>query len=175
MLASGCAIMGSKSAKDKRAIVMDMKEKVLHELYKSKPHTRSLIEKSTGYGVFSNANVNVVIASFGGGYGVIKNNKTGRSTYMRVGEVGIGFGLGMKDFRAIIIFHNQKTLNQFVNEGWNIGGHVDAAAKAGDKGAAVGGEALASGNMTIYQITKTGLALQATLKGTRYWKDPELN
>ena len=144
VLTSGCAIMGSKPAKDKRAIVMDMKEKVLQELYKSRPDTRALIAKSAGYGVFANANVKVVIASFGGGYGVIKNNKTGHSTYMRVGELGAGVGLGIKDFRAVIIFHNQKTLHQFVNHGWNFGGHVDAAAKAGNK-------------------------------GTRYWKDTELN
>jgi hypothetical protein len=27
----------------------------------------------------------------------------------------------------------------------------------------------------IYQITKNGLALQATLQGTKYWKDRDLN
>jgi hypothetical protein len=27
----------------------------------------------------------------------------------------------------------------------------------------------------IYQITKNGLALQATLQGTKYWKDKKLN
>ena len=42
------------------------------------------------------------------------------------------------------------------------------------KGAAVGGEITAS-NVTIYQLTETGLALQATVKGTKYWKDDNLN
>ena len=51
---------------------------------------------------------------------------------------------------------------------------ADAAAKVEDKGAAVGGE-ITIDNMTIYQLTKTGLALQATIKGTRYWKDEALN
>ena len=27
----------------------------------------------------------------------------------------------------------------------------------------------------IYQMTEAGLALQATLQGTKYWKDDELN
>ena len=53
-------------------------------------------------------------------------------------------------------------------------GNPDAAAKAGDKGGAVGGEILLDG-VTIYQLTENGLALQATLKGTKYWKDSELN
>ena len=51
---------------------------------------------------------------------------------------------------------------------------LDAAAKASDKGAAVGGEAVLGG-ITIYQLTKSGLALQATVKGTKYWKDDDLN
>jgi len=63
---------------------------------------------------------------------------------------------------------------RFVNYGWGAGGHADAAAKASDKGAAVGGEVLLEG-MTIYQLTKTGLALQITVKGNKYWKDGALN
>ena len=34
---------------------------------------------------------------------------------------------------------------------------------------------LGLGNMTIYQLTENGLALQATVKGTKYWKDGALN
>jgi hypothetical protein len=31
------------------------------------------------------------------------------------------------------------------------------------------------GDITIYQMTESGLALQATVNGTKYWKDDELN
>ena len=51
---------------------------------------------------------------------------------------------------------------------------ADAAAKASDMGAAVGGQALLD-NITVYQLTESGLALQATLKGTKYWQDDALN
>jgi len=30
-------------------------------------------------------------------------------------------------------------------------------------------------NITVYQLTRSGLALQATVKGTRYWRDSRLN
>ena len=30
-------------------------------------------------------------------------------------------------------------------------------------------------DVEIYQITKNGLALQATLQGTKYWRDKDLN
>ena len=58
--------------------------------------------------------------------------------------------------------------------GVSVGGQADAAAKAGDLGAAVSGEAVLD-NVTVYQLTQSGLALQATVKGTRYWRDEDLN
>ena len=173
IIVSGCAATGA-TPKEQRANILKMKREVLNELYKVKPQVKHMIRKSPGYAVFSNANVNIIFASFGGGHGVVKNNRTGRHTYMRMGEVGIGLGLGVKDFRAVFIFHDKKTMDRFVNSGWEFGGHADAAAKASSKGAAVGGEVLVD-NISIYQLTETGLALQATVKGTKYWKDAELN
>ena len=99
--------------------------------------------------------------------GVAENQKNGTTTYMRMGEVGLGLGLGVKDFRAVFIFKTEEALNQFVDKGWEFGGSADATAKASEKGAAVGGEAVI-GDVTIYQLTKSGLALQATLKGTKF-------
>ena len=170
---SGCAAMG-KTPVEKRKNILSMKRQVLNDLYKTKPQVRAMLRKAPGYAVFSNANVNVIFASFGGGYGVVKNNRTGKHTYMKMGEVGIGLGLGVKDFRAVFIFHDTHTMNKFIHSGWEFGGHADAAAKAGKSGGAIGGEALIN-NITIYQLTESGLALQATVKGTKYWKDDELN
>lgn len=170
----GCATTKGRRPQEKRHAILEMKNKTLAELYKVHPQAKSQIAKAPGYAVFSNANVNVIFASFGGGYGVVKNNRTGKHTYMKMGELGIGLGLGAKDFRAVFIFHDQDIMNRFIRSGWEFGGHADAAAKASDKGAAVGGEVLLDG-ITIYQLTKSGLALQATVKGTKYWKDKDLN
>lgn len=174
LVLNSCATTGGKSIQEKRQTVNGMRTKVLSELYKLKPQTRSMIAQAPGYAVFSNKNVNVIFASVSGGYGVVRNNKTGRDTYMKMGEVGVGLGLGIKDFRAVFIFHDTITMNDFINSGWEFGAHADAAAKASDAGAAVGGEILVD-NITIYQLTEAGLALQATVKGTKYWKDSDLN
>ena len=151
-----------------------MKNDTLSELYKVKPQAKSQIKKAPGYAVFSDANINIIFASFGGGRGGVKDNQTGKHTYMTMGEVGIGLGLGVTDFRAVFIFHDPHTMNKFIESGWEFGGHADAAAKASDKGGAIGGEILLD-NITIYQLTESGLALQATIKGTKYWKDEALN
>jgi hypothetical protein len=76
----------------------------------------------------------------------------------------------VKDFRAVFVFHDQATLQKFLDCGREFDAHADAAAKAGEKG----GEVVADG-VTVYPLTGSQLALQAMLKGTRYWKDAELN
>ena len=174
LLLGGCATTGDMTPLEKRQSILAMKNEVLSDLYKLKPDVKSQISRAPGYAVFSNANVNIVLASFGGGQGVVRNNLSGKYTYMKMGEVGVGVGLGAKDFRLVFIFHTNDAMDRFVESGWALGAQADAAAKADDKGAAVGGEVTVD-KMTIYQLTETGLALQATVKGTKYWKDDELN
>lgn len=174
LLVSACATTSGSTPAEKRQTVQNMRQDVLSTLYQLKPSARNQIQSSAGYAVFSNANVNIIFASFGGGYGVTRDNRSGRDVYMKMGEVGIGLGLGVKDFRAVFIFHDRATMDRFINSGWEFGAHADAAAKAGDRGAAAGGEIVVD-NITIYQLTESGLALQATVKGTKYWQDSELN
>ena len=152
---SGCATTGVTTPQEKRQAVLSMSSEVLSDLYKVHPQARAEVAAAPGYAIFNNANINIIFASFSGGHGVV-NNKSGKPIFMKMGEAGIGLGLGAKDFRAVFIFHDQATLAKFVDSGWEFGGHADAAAKASDKGAAVGGEALLDG-ITIYQLTKSGL------------------
>jgi len=171
---TGCATTKGNTKAEKQAAILNMKNEVLSDLYKIKPDVKAQIANAPGYAVFSNANVYLIFVSAGGGHGVVKNNQTGQHTFMKMGEVGVGLGLGVKDFRGVFVFHDAETMNRFIEEGWAFGGQADAAAKATDKGAAVGGE-ITIDNITIYQITEAGLALQATVKGTKYWKDDSLN
>lgn len=170
---SAC-VTGGGSVVEKRQIVHNMRDDVLTQLYSTRPDVRDQINAAPGYAVFSNANVNLIFASFGGGYGIMHNNRTGRATYLRMGEVGLGLGVGVKDYRIVMVFHTDDAMQRFEEYGVAVGAQADAAARAGQQGAAVGGE-LTLDNITVYQITESGLALQATLKGTRYWPDPGLN
>jgi len=173
LVLSGCASTGGQTADQKRQSIEQMRAGTLNKLYKQKPYAADTIERAAGYAVFSNANVNLIFASAGGGHGVVHSN-SGAVTYMKMGEVGLGLGIGAKDYRLVFVFHNQEALNRFVDHGWAFGGQLDAAAKAKDKGDAIGGE-ITVDNITIYQLTETGLALQATIKGTKFWRDEALN
>jgi len=173
-LIGACATNKGKSAAEKRQAIQEMKRDTLDKLYEKKPDVRAQIANAVGYAAFSNANVYIIFAGAGGGYGVVENKQTGQSTYMKMGEVGVGIGLGAKDYRIVMVFHTREALDYFVDKGWSMGGQADAAAKAGDKGGAVGGEGIVN-NITVYQMTETGLALQATIKGTKFWRDDSLN
>lgn len=168
-----CSAPGNTKA-EQRSHINAMHNEVLKDVYKLKPDSRDEIRKAPGYAVFSNLNLNIVLASIGNGFGVVTDNSSGAKTYMKMGEVGIGPGAGVKDFRVVFIFEDREVMQRFINSGWTIGAQADAAAKAKEKGAAVGGEVILDG-IKIYQLTESGLALQATIKGTKYWKDSNLN
>lgn len=172
---SGClSTQSNQTVQQKRQEVLQMKDKVLTRLFKDKPDVKSQIDAAAGYAVFSNANVNLIFIAAGGGYGVAKNMSSGRYTYMNMAEGGVGLGLGAKDYRIVMVFHKEKALNQFIESGWTFGGNADAAAKAGDKGGSAQSEVY-YGDVTVYTFTEAGLALQATIKGTKFWQDKELN
>lgn len=169
----GCATTGT-TVSDSQDNIDKMEDIVLTQLYKLKPDTRKQIESAPGYAVFSSANVNILLISFGGGYGVVKINGNEQRTYMKMGEAGVGPGLGIKDFRAVFVFHTTSALESFVEDGWSLGAQIDAAVKFNDLGGATGGS-VTIGDITVYEMTQSGLTLQATLKATKYWKDDYLN
>ena len=173
-LASGCGTTKGITPQEKREAILSMKNAVLADLYKNRSMAKAEIAAAPGYAVFSNANIYLFFVGVGGGHGVVHDSKTGKNTFMKMGEAGVGLGLGVKDFRAVFIFHDRAVMEKFIGSGWEFGGQADAAAKASEKGAAIGGEAVIDG-ITIYELTESGLALQATVKGTKYWKDDDLN
>ncbi|GGW94763.1 lipid-binding SYLF domain-containing protein [Alteromonas halophila] len=174
LLATGCASMGDGTVAEKRQAILAMQDNALSRLYSEKPDTRAQIREAAGYAVFSNANVNVIFVAAGTGFGVATNKLTGERTYMNMAEGGVGLGLGAKDYRIVMVFHSQASLDYFLKHGWTAGGNADATAKAGGKGASAEGEGYL-GNVTVYTMTESGLALQATVKGTKFWKDKTLN
>lgn len=172
---SGCSKAVGNTASEKRDYAQQMRSDTIAELYQKKPEAKAKIENAPGYGVFSNININLLLLSSGNGYGIVHEKATSKDTYMKMRALGVGLGAGAKDFRAVIIFKTQEALDTFVEKGWEWGAHADAAAKSKEKGGEIGGEADITGSMEIYTFTEAGIALQATVAGTKYWKDKELN
>ncbi len=173
MMSVGCSADGMTAA-EKRVNTLDMETKTLDRFIAEEPLIRREISEAAGYGVFDNSNINVILVSGGGGYGVVTDNSTGKKTYMKMGLAGIGLGIGAKDYRVLLIFPKRETMMSFIYDGWEFGGHADAAAKSGDKGGEASSQG-AIGDIKAYSLTEAGLAIQATIAGTKYWKDDDLN
>lgn len=175
IIITGCAAPKGATLREQRNYVLEMRGKTLSELYEKKPYLERYIQKAIGYGVFSTINTNLIILSTANGYGVVKDNKTGEDIYMKMGQLGVGPGLGLKDFKAVILFKDREVFNNFIEKGWAFAGNADATAKSKEKGGAIGGEAYLSKGVRIYTITETGVAIQASIAGVKYWKDNALN
>jgi len=94
---------------------------------------------------------------------------------MNMAEVQAGVGLGIKSFQNIFIFQTEAALNDFVNSGWTFGGQVTAAAKYDKNGTSYQDATVVAPGVLMYQLTDTGLAAEITGKGTKYYKDSDLN
>lgn len=154
-----------------RTKILDMRQKTLARLYSEEPEARAAIQNSAGYAVFSSGGVNLVLLSAAYGSGVAHDNKTGRDIFMKMASGGVGFGLGVKDYRLVFVFRTRKAFDRFVEYGWDFSGQADAAARTATDGAELSEAVGAMPGVKVYQLTEAGLALQATLQGTKYWKD----
>jgi lipid-binding SYLF domain-containing protein len=161
--------------KQEKADIRNMAKETLARLYKVQPSAKKAVSKSAGYAVFSNFGLKIFVAGSGTGKGIIIDNKTKKETFMKMVELQAGLGIGIKKFRLVWVFENHKDVTEFINSGWELGGQTSASAKLDDKGGAFAGAMSVSPGIWLYQMTDDGLALELTGKGTKYYKDDDLN
>jgi len=165
-----------KDKEKDRSEIRKMSQETLTRLYKEQPSAKVAVEKAYGYAVFSNMGVKILLGGSGNGKGVAIKNQDKGETFMKMFEIQAGLGMGVKKFRVVFVFDNQKAFDGFVNSGWEFGGQASAAAKTNpEKGGSMQGAASVSEGVWMYQLTDKGLSLELTGKGTKYSKDDDLN
>ena len=171
------AVPASAATKEeKQADVRELSNSTLERLYKEQPAAKKAVESAAGYATFSNFGMKILFAGGGTGAGLAVNRKSGKETFMKMVEVQAGLGIGVKKFRLIWVFETEGALNKFVNTGWELGGQATASAQMSGQGRQVYVGAMSvSPGVWIYQLTDDGLAAELTAKGTKYYKDTELN
>ena len=161
-----------------RAEIRKASAKVLADLYKAKPSARKVVESAAGYATFTNFGMKLLVAGGGTGKGmaVRKGADGGRQeVFMKMAEVQAGLGIGIKKFKLVFVFDSPSAFDRFVSSGWEASAQATAAAKSENKGAASAGAIPMSEGIWLFQMTDRGLALEATIKGTKYYKDKDLN
>jgi len=164
-----------KTPQEWRTYLSFRRDEALEDLYKIKPEAKDVINRAHGYAVFTNFSMKIFFVGSGSGRGLVHDNKTGKETFMRMMQAGVGLGLGVKDFRAVFVFDDRKVMEDFINSGWSFGGGADAAAKNEEAGAATSGAIAVAPGVRVYQLTENGLALSAMVNGTKYWVDESVN
>jgi len=175
LLAGGAVEAKEAKKEQKRAEVREMAKETLVRLYSIQSSAENAVQNAAGYAVFSNFGMKIFVAGGGKGKGVAVNNATQEETFMQMAEVQAGLGFGVKKFSLVWVFETEEVLNSFINSGWEFGGQATAAAKVGDTGGALAGAVAVAPGVWLYQLTDDGLALELTAKGTKYYKDKELN
>jgi lipid-binding SYLF domain-containing protein len=174
LLTAGLPASAGDVAEEKAEYEAKVKE-VLADLYRVQPSAKKAVQGAAGYAVFSNFGTKIMFAGGGSGKGIAYDNKSGKKTYMNMVEVQAGLGIGIKKFGLVWVFSGKSQLDQFVNSGWEVGGQATAAAQYKDDGGAYQGAVPISEGVFLYQITGDGLAAELTVKGTKYYKDGDLN
>ncbi len=172
---SSHALFGKDDPDKTRKGLLESRTAALAKLYAEKPGSREALKSAKGYAVFSTVGINLFLVSTERGGGILRDNRNGSDTYLKMFSAGGGIGMGIKDFSLIFVFHTVAAMNDFLQEGWDFSGQADASAESGDKGMGTEAAITVIPGTTIYQLTEAGLALQATLKGTKFWVDEDLN
>lgn len=95
----------------------------------------------------------------------------GKRTYMNMGAAGVGASIGAHKYQVVFLFENKERFDNFIDSGWTA--EASANAVAGKSG--LNAEMAFVDGIAVYQLTESGLMLNADIAGTKYWRDEELN
>ena len=154
----------------KQAKIDETADKTLRDVLDGNAKAKELFADAYGWAAFDNLKIAFGFAG-GGGNGVAVNKKSGHRTYMQVGTVGVGLGIGGKKYQVLFLFQDEQTFNNFVEKGWQ----ADAQAGAQAGGSGVAAQTGFVNGIAVYQITDKGLMASADVSGTKYWKNDKLN
>lgn len=149
--------------------------RALLDLYKRNPKSRKAIQNAFGYAVFVDTSYSAGFLGGGHGRGRAINQHSGREVFMKMGEMKVGLGLGVRQSNIIFVFGNEDAFNSFITKGWTFGGQAVAAAEDGVHGDSLEGSFQVAPGMWMYQVTTKGLAAELSVKGTRFYVDKDLN
>jgi lipid-binding SYLF domain-containing protein len=159
----------------KKAEVRKAVKDTLNRLYKLQPSSKKAIQNAAGYAVYSNFGMKILFVGGGSGKGIAVDNASKKETFMKMIEVQAGLGIGVKKFGLVWVFQTKEAINTFISSGWELGSQATASVQYEEKGGGLAGAIAISRDVWLYQLTDDGLALELTVKGTKYYKDDDLN
>jgi lipid-binding SYLF domain-containing protein len=165
----------ASSPEEQRREIDRAAQQTLQSLYAQQPSARRAIEESAGYAVFSDMSTKIFFAGGGGGKGVAVNRESGQQTFMMMVSVSAGLGMGISKSHLVWVFATPEAYQNFIDVGVELGADANLQVNPGEGGGLYDGAVEASPGAWLYQLSDAGLALELTVQGTKYFKDPDLN
>jgi lipid-binding SYLF domain-containing protein len=170
--------LGSSAfAQDKAAKQAEVRAKAtqaLQDFYKADPKLKDAVAKAPGYAVFTTFGLTFGLGG-AGGKGVAHDASSKKDVYMSIAEASAGLQIGASETRYLFVFSDAKSLNSFIEKGWDASASAAAGAGAAGSAATAGAGAGAFTGGRHYVLTKTGLQVGAAVSGLKAWKDKDLN
>ena len=163
------------SVAEQRWQIDQLSAQTLDKLYAKYPHAQRVINKCYAWATLSNSGVKVLFIGSSHGRGVAVNNQTGERVYLRMKELSAGLGIGAKEYNLIFLLNTRDAWENFIVGKTRFGASAEAAADDGINGGTIEGAEYVAPGVWVFQMTTKGLALEATLKGTKIYKDKKLN
>ncbi|MCJ7452297.1 MAG: YSC84-related protein [Steroidobacteraceae bacterium] len=165
----------ASSPNEQRQEIDQASQQTLQALYAQQPSARRAIDESAGYAVFSDMSTKIFFAGGGGGKGVAVKRESGQQTFMMMVSVSAGLGMGISKSHLVWVFETPEAYENFVNVGVELGADANLQVNPGQGGGLYDGAVEAAPGAWLYQLSDAGLALELTVQGTKYFKDPDLN
>ena len=169
------AFAAGNSATEQRRKIEKLSAMTLDRLYEKYPHARRVIEECYAYATLSNSGVKILLIGSSHGRGLAVNNYTGEKVYLRMKELSAGLGLGAKEYNLIFLLNTRDAWENFIAGKTRFAAAAEASANDGVSGGSIEGAEYVAPGVWVFQMTTKGLALEATLKGTKIYKDKNLN
>lgn len=163
------------SADEERRQVDELSNKTLTKLYERYPGARYVIQNCYAWATLSNSGVKVLFIGSAHGRGVAVNNELGERVYLRMKELSAGLGIGAKEYDLVFLINTREAWENFIAGKTRFAASAEAAADDGYTGGEIEGATYVAPAVWVYQMTTKGLALEATLKGTKIYRDKNLS
>lgn len=158
---TGCSTMTIDELNNRRNELDTMADNAVKELVTNDPALNVKLGQSLAHGVANMKLTKVPIVGAGGGEGVLLIKKTQERIYFTVRRLDLGGGWGARAYKALIIFNDQKILDQWKDGKWVF--EAGAEASAGTA-AAQGSSGGTENDFSIHILAEGGASATATAR-----------
>ena len=158
---TSCASLSPAEKMEKQQQLDAMAERAIATLLQKNPDLTQKFDEAVGYMVLDAKLTKIPMVGGGSGEGVIVNNLSGERTYVKASRFDIGGGWGVRTFKSITVFQDQKVLAAAEKGGllYRSGAELAAGAAAAEGAVAVGDK-----GYQTFALSETGASATVTVR-----------